>query len=223
MADETNTKEIHLTTVAKKTPLQEKEEEEEDVATKQEEEEDVSTKQEEEEDVSTKQKEEEDVSNKQEEEDISNKVEDLKVHFCSHVGWDGLLIILSTLGLSGIFVFISYRYTSNFRTFTRQCGWLVIWAFHALRFIVASVCEGVRRATLTTVRYYWFTILVSIPPLSFFSSYCFTKIPRPTRVSKTFLLFACTTCTPFRFTFIPYTFLDLPIIPFFFIRWFLFS
>ena len=54
MADETNTKEIHLTTVAKKTPLQEKEEEREDVSTKQEEEEDVSTKQKEEEDVSTK-------------------------------------------------------------------------------------------------------------------------------------------------------------------------
>ena len=50
----------------------------------------------------------------------------VKVTFCRHVGWDGLLLMLLILVVSGLFMYITYLYTSYFSRFDRGLVWLFI-------------------------------------------------------------------------------------------------
>ena len=51
---------------------------------------------------------------------------DVKITFCSHVGWDGVLLMLFMLVVSGLLMYITYEYTSYFKFFDRDLVWLFI-------------------------------------------------------------------------------------------------
>ena len=49
---------------------------------------------------------------------------DVKVTFCTHVGWDGVLLMLFMLIVAGLFGYATYQYTSYFNNFHRESVWL---------------------------------------------------------------------------------------------------
>eukprot|EP00944_MAST-04C_sp_MAST-4C-sp1_P001012 g1012.t1 len=49
---------------------------------------------------------------------------DVKVTFCTHVGWDGVLLMLFKLIVAGLFGYATYEYTSYFNNFHREFVWL---------------------------------------------------------------------------------------------------
>ena len=49
---------------------------------------------------------------------------DVKVTFCTHVGWDGVSVMLFMLLVAGLFAYATYEYTSYFNNFHREFVWL---------------------------------------------------------------------------------------------------
>ena len=49
---------------------------------------------------------------------------DVKVTFCTHVGWDGVSLMLFMLIVAGLFAYATYEYTSYFNNFHREFVWL---------------------------------------------------------------------------------------------------
>ena len=49
---------------------------------------------------------------------------DVEITFWTHVGWDGVLVMLFSLGIAGLFVYITYLYTKNFQAWHRPGVWV---------------------------------------------------------------------------------------------------
>ena len=64
-------------------------------------------------------------NNNNENNDQPNTI-DVKITCCSHVGWDGVLLMLFMLVVSGLLMYITYEYTSYFNFFDRDLVWLFI-------------------------------------------------------------------------------------------------
>ena len=56
---------------------------------------------------------------------------DVKITFCTHVGCDGILILLFSLLIAGLFVYITFLYTKKFQAWHRPWVWV---------FMVFSIC-----------------------------------------------------------------------------------
>lgn len=54
----------------------------------------------------------------------ANQSVDVKITFCTHVGCEGVLVILFMLIIAGMFGYITYQYTSYFNNFHREFVWL---------------------------------------------------------------------------------------------------
>ena len=54
----------------------------------------------------------------------ANQSVDVKITFCTHVGWEGVLVILFMLIIAGLFGYVTYLYTSYFNNFHREFIWL---------------------------------------------------------------------------------------------------
>ena len=48
----------------------------------------------------------------------------VEITFCTHVGWDGILVMVLTLGIAGLFVYITFLYTKGFQTWHRPGVWI---------------------------------------------------------------------------------------------------
>ena len=48
----------------------------------------------------------------------------VKITFCTHVGWDGVLVMLFSLGIAGLFVYITFLYTKSFQAWHRPGVWV---------------------------------------------------------------------------------------------------
>ena len=49
---------------------------------------------------------------------------DVEITFWTHVGWDGMLVMLFMLIVAGLFSYTTYQYTSYFNNFHREFVWL---------------------------------------------------------------------------------------------------
>ena len=49
---------------------------------------------------------------------------DVEINFWTHVGWDGVLVMLFSLGVAGVFVYIVYLYTKKFQAWHRPGVWV---------------------------------------------------------------------------------------------------
>ena len=49
---------------------------------------------------------------------------DVKITFCTHVGWNGVLVMLFSLGIAGLFVYITSLYTKKFQAWHRPGVWV---------------------------------------------------------------------------------------------------
>eukprot|EP00944_MAST-04C_sp_MAST-4C-sp1_P002573 g2573.t1 len=49
---------------------------------------------------------------------------DVEITFWTHVGWDGVLVILFSMGIAGLFVYITYLYTKRFQAWHRPGVWI---------------------------------------------------------------------------------------------------
>ena len=58
--------------------------------------------------------------------DVPKYPVDVNVTFCTHVGWDGTLILTFMLVTSAVFTYITYLYTARFSKFRREYVWLFI-------------------------------------------------------------------------------------------------
>ena len=50
---------------------------------------------------------------------------EVKISFCTHVGWDGILVMLFLLILAGMCIFLTYSYT-KFNSFDREFVWVFV-------------------------------------------------------------------------------------------------
>ena len=48
----------------------------------------------------------------------------VEITFCTHVGWDGVLVILFSFGIAGLFVYITSLYTKAFQAWHRPGIWV---------------------------------------------------------------------------------------------------
>lgn len=49
---------------------------------------------------------------------------DVKITFCTHVGWDGILVLLFSLMIAALFVYITFLYTKGFFAWHRPGVWV---------------------------------------------------------------------------------------------------
>ena len=63
---------------------------------------------------------------------------DVEITFWTHVGWDGVLVMLFSLGIAGLFVYIVYLYTKKFQAWHRPGVWvfMVFSIFYTLTILV---------------------------------------------------------------------------------------
>ena len=73
---------------------------------------------------------------------------DVKVTFCTHVGWDGVLVMLFMLVVAGLFAYVTYQYTSYFNNFQREFVWLFM--LMGLLFVMVVVYYLLRWKHLAT-------------------------------------------------------------------------
>ena len=64
---------------------------------------------------------------------------DVKITFCTHVGWDGVLVMLFSLGIAGLFVYITFLYTKKFQAWHRPGVW-VFMVFAVLYVVLVVKC-----------------------------------------------------------------------------------
>eukprot|EP00944_MAST-04C_sp_MAST-4C-sp1_P005270 g5270.t1 len=65
---------------------------------------------------------------------------DVPITFCTHVGWDGVLILLFSLGISGLFVYITFLYTKGFQAWHRPFVWVFVVFAVLYLLLVAKWC-----------------------------------------------------------------------------------
>ncbi len=63
----------------------------------------------------------------------------VKITFCTHVGWDGVLVMLFSLGIAGLFVYITFLYTKSFQAWHRPGVW-VFMVFAVLYVVLVAKC-----------------------------------------------------------------------------------
>ena len=51
---------------------------------------------------------------------------DVQIHYCSHVGWDGTLVMFFMLIVASLFGYLTYVYTAFFSTFDREFVWVFV-------------------------------------------------------------------------------------------------
>ena len=51
-------------------------------------------------------------------------IKDIKITFCTHVGWDGVLVMLFSLVITCLFVYITFLYTKGFFAWHRPGVWV---------------------------------------------------------------------------------------------------
>ena len=49
---------------------------------------------------------------------------DVKITFCTHVGWEGVLVMLFSFCIAGLFIFITFKYTKGFEAWHREGVWV---------------------------------------------------------------------------------------------------
>ena len=64
---------------------------------------------------------------------------DVKITFCTHVGWDGILVLLFSLMIAALFLFITFLYTKNFQAWHRPGVW-VFMVFAVLYVLLVVKC-----------------------------------------------------------------------------------
>ena len=76
---------------------------------------------------------------------------DVEIKFWTHVGWDGVLVMLFSLGIVGLFVYITFLYTKAFHAWHRPGVWVfvVLAVLHALStFIYILTWKKIARSSL---------------------------------------------------------------------------
>jgi hypothetical protein len=77
----------------------------------------------------------------------------VNVTFCTHVGWDGALVMLFSLGIAGLFVYITFLYTKSFQAWHRPWVWLfMVFAVLYVLFVVNFLCSWKKLAVAFTVQ-----------------------------------------------------------------------
>ena len=72
---------------------------------------------------------------------------DVPITFCTLVGWDGALLLLFPLGISGIFVYITFLYTKGFQAWHRPWVWVfMLLAGLYLSLVVKYLCTWEKMA-----------------------------------------------------------------------------
>ena len=66
--------------------------------------------------------------------------ESVDITFCTHVGWDGVLILLFSLGVAGLFVYITFLYTKGFHAWHRPGVWVFMVFAVLYLLLVAKWC-----------------------------------------------------------------------------------
>ena len=64
---------------------------------------------------------------------------DIEITFWAHVGWDGVLVMLFSLGIAGLFVYITFLYTKKFQAWHRPGVW-VFMVFAVLYVVLVVKC-----------------------------------------------------------------------------------
>ena len=64
-------------------------------------------------------------------------IEDINITFCTHVGWDGVLVMLFSLGIAGLFVYITFLYTKSFQAWHRPGVW--VFMVFAVLYILVTI------------------------------------------------------------------------------------
>ena len=72
----------------------------------------------------------------------------VKITFCTHVGWDGVLVMLFSLGIAGLFVYITFLYTKGFFAWHRPGVW-VFMVFAVLYVLLVVKCLWTWRKVAT--------------------------------------------------------------------------
>ena len=74
--------------------------------------------------------------------DVPEPKADVPITFYTHVGWDGVLLLLFPLGVSGLFVYITFLYTKSFQAWHRPWVWvfMVFASFYAILPLVYCLC-----------------------------------------------------------------------------------
>ena len=75
-------------------------------------------------------------------------IEDINITFCTHVGWDGVLVMLFSLGIAGLFVYITFLYTKKFQAWHRPGVW-VFMVFAVLYVVLVVKCLWTWRKVAT--------------------------------------------------------------------------
>ena len=70
------------------------------------------------------------------------------ISFCTHVGWDGVLLMLFCACISGLFILITSFYTRHFQSFTRLGIWLFL--VFAVIYVLCIVLFVVNRSIRST-------------------------------------------------------------------------
>jgi hypothetical protein len=78
---------------------------------------------------------------------------DVEITFSTHVGWDGALVLFFSLGIAGLFTYITYLYTKQFQAWHRQWIWLfVVFALMYILLVLKFLFTWKNLATENTVR-----------------------------------------------------------------------
>ena len=76
---------------------------------------------------------------------------DVNITFCTHVGWDGVLVMLFSLGIAGLFVYITFLYTKKFQAWHRPGVWVfMVFAVLYVLLVVKCLCRWKKMATAFT-------------------------------------------------------------------------
>eukprot|EP00943_MAST-04B_sp_MAST-4B-sp1_P010008 g10008.t1 len=67
------------------------------------------------------------------------EIVDVEITFWTHLGWDGVLVMLFSLGIAGLFVYIVYLYTKKFQAWHRPGVW-VFMVFAVLYVLLVAKC-----------------------------------------------------------------------------------
>ena len=65
---------------------------------------------------------------------------DVPITFCTHVGWDGAMLLLFPLGISGVFFYITFLYTKGFQAWHRQWVWIFMVMASLYAFLPSHFC-----------------------------------------------------------------------------------
>ena len=65
---------------------------------------------------------------------------DVPITFCTHVGGDGAMLLLFPLGISGLFVYITFLYTKGFKVWHRPWVWVFMVLASLYAFLPLFLC-----------------------------------------------------------------------------------